>query len=75
MMCSLYWSRGENAVVPRAITQRTAFDRCEARCEGSEQHGYSQPERKLCGAFAYVVGCGLRFGNHVIYALLGVGLA
>ena len=75
MMGSLYCSRGENAVVPGAVAQRTTFNRCKACCERAKQHGRSQPEGKLCGAFAGVVGGSLRFDNHVIHALLGIGLA
>ena len=75
MMCSLYCSGGENTIVPSAVAQRTAFDRRKACRECSEQHRGSQPEGKLCRAPSRVVGGSLCFGDHVVDALLRIGLA
>ena len=74
MMCSLYCSRSENAVIPCAVPQRAAFDRCEACRECSKQHGGSKPEGQLCRASSRVVGSSFCFGNHVIDAFLRFGL-
>ena len=75
MMCSLYWSGDENAIIPCAVAQRATLSRRKARRECAEQHGGGQPEGKLCRAFARGVGGGLRFDDHVIDALLRIGLA
>src|ERR1700683_1454115 len=75
MMAPLNWSGGENSIVPCAVAQRAAFNRRKACRECSEQHGGGQPEGKLGRTFPSVVGGSLCFGNHIIDALLGVGLA
>ena len=74
MMCSLKCPGSKDAIVPCTVTQRATFYRGKRCREGTEQHGGCQPERQLCGTLSRVVGSGLRLGNHIVDALLGLGL-